>query len=157
MHIFCEVLKRHGVCAVFQCKENGLIFKAYSKFSPRPKEIHLLTGMVSHEWLFPQCLAVLHHGGSGTVATALSSNKPQIISPVMFDQNMWAEHLNWVGVAYQVPSPAKMTAERLSQALDYVKDENVQKTISELRRTMVNENGLKMAVDVIMRTLNKNK
>jgi hypothetical protein len=149
-------LKRHhGLSAVFQCTENGRIVQAYSELSSKPNGIHLLTEVLSHDWLFPQCLAVLHHGGTGTVAAALTSGKPQIISPVMFDQNMWAEHLDWVGVAYQVSSPGKMTAERLSQALDFVKNENVQKRVFELRKDVANENGLKTTVDVIRRTLNR--
>ena len=150
----CVVLKRHGVCAVFQCHENGPVARAYSQLSPKPDTVHLLTGELAHDWLFPHCLAVLHHGGTGTVATALNSSKPQIISPVMFDQTMWAEHLDWVGVACQAPSPAKITGERLSQALDFVKDESVQKRVFELKRAVTEENGLKMATDVIMRTLN---
>ena len=91
------------------------------------------------------------------MATALSSGKPQIVSPVMFDQTMWAEHLAWVGVAYECPSPTKMTAGKLSQALEYAKKGDVQRRISELQKAMVNENGLKMAADIIRTTLDKHK
>src|SRR6266545_1468380 len=36
--------------------------------------------------LFPQCAAVLHHGGIGTVAGALAAGVPQLIRPLCFDQ-----------------------------------------------------------------------
>merc|ERR1712125_192201 len=39
-----------------------------------------------HEWLFPQCVAIVHHGGSGTTAAALRSGRPSIVTPCGFDQ-----------------------------------------------------------------------
>ena len=36
--------------------------------------------------LFPQCAAVVHHGGIGTVAKALATGTPQLIHPLCFDQ-----------------------------------------------------------------------
>lgn len=36
--------------------------------------------------LFPRCAAVIHHGGIGTAAKALSAKVPQLIVPICFDQ-----------------------------------------------------------------------
>ena len=36
--------------------------------------------------LFPRCAAVVHHGGIGTVATAMAAGIPQLICPLCFDQ-----------------------------------------------------------------------
>ena len=36
--------------------------------------------------LFPLCAAVVHHGGIGTVAKALTTGTPQLILPMAFDQ-----------------------------------------------------------------------
>jgi rhamnosyltransferase subunit B len=36
--------------------------------------------------LFPLCAAVVHHGGIGTVAEALTAGTPQLIRPLCFDQ-----------------------------------------------------------------------
>ena len=36
--------------------------------------------------LFPECAAVVHHGGVGTVANALATATPQLIVPFAFDQ-----------------------------------------------------------------------
>ena len=152
--VFCvyEGLKSHdGLCAVLQCQEKGAIAQAHSQLSPH--RIHLLTQVLSHEWLFPKCQAILHHGGTGTVAAAISSGKPQIISPVMFDQGMWAEQLAWVGVAYECPTPGKLTARKLSEALDYFADKAVQSKVSELKRAIEKEDSLKMAIDVIKQKL----
>lgn len=40
----------------------------------------------SFEELFPWCAAVVHHGGIGTVASAIASAIPQLIFPFAFDQ-----------------------------------------------------------------------
>ena len=40
----------------------------------------------SFERLFPQCAAVIHHGGIGTTAQALAANLPQLIMPLAWDQ-----------------------------------------------------------------------
>ncbi len=36
--------------------------------------------------LFPQCAAVIHHGGIGTTAQCLAAGVPQLIHPICFDQ-----------------------------------------------------------------------
>jgi len=36
--------------------------------------------------LFPYCVAVMHHGGIGTVAQAMAAGTPQLIHPICFDQ-----------------------------------------------------------------------
>ena len=140
---------------LFQCKDGGPVSRAYLKLSSKPERISLLTQVVSHDWLFPQCHAIMHHGGSGTVAACLLASRPQIISPIMFDQTMWAEQLAWVGVAYQCPSPGKLTVQNMSQALKYVAEQTVQKTITDLRQQLLSENGVKFAVDLIQRTLHR--
>ena len=140
---------------LFQCQESGPISQAYSRLSLKPTHIYLLIQVVSHSWLFPQCSVIFHHGGSGTVAASLLTGRPQIISPVMFDQNMWAEHLLWMGVAYQCPSPRKLNVQDLSQALDYVMEEGVSKRIAEIRETLLAENGVNIAVNEIEKILDK--
>ena len=39
--------------------------------------LHFLGRSVPHTWLFPQCAAVVHHGGCGTTHTALLAGVPQ--------------------------------------------------------------------------------
>src|SRR5204862_2935338 len=36
--------------------------------------------------LFPECDAVVHHGGAGTAAQALAAGLPQLIVPMAWDQ-----------------------------------------------------------------------
>lgn len=46
----------------------------------------LHTKFAPFQKLFPQCAAVVHHGGIGTVAEAMAAGAPQLICPLGFDQ-----------------------------------------------------------------------
>ena len=50
-----------------------------------------------HEWLFPQCACIVHHGGSGTTASSARSGRPTIITPLMGDQFDFANGINAIG------------------------------------------------------------
>lgn len=70
-------------------------------------------GDLDHRVLFKRCQGVLHHGGSGTVATAAAVGLPQVVYPRFFDQPMWAERLAWLGLA---PAPLRLTLSDASAA-----------------------------------------
>lgn len=67
-------------------------------------EVELCTEAVPHDWLFPQCAAVIHHGGAGTVGAALRSGRPQVLVPFFFDQFWWAETLQHKGLCTTFPA-----------------------------------------------------
>lgn len=46
-----------------------------------------------HEWLFPRCLFLIHHGGAGTTAAAIRAGVPSLITPFFMDQPWWGK---WV-------------------------------------------------------------
>ena len=39
-----------------------------------------------HDWLFPQCAAVVHHGGAGTLAAGIRAGCPTIVCATQGDQ-----------------------------------------------------------------------
>jgi hypothetical protein len=41
----------------------------------------LVTGGVSHEWLFPKVAAIVHHGGAGTSAACFRAGVPSLVTP----------------------------------------------------------------------------
>ena len=67
-------------------------------------EGHLVAGPVPHPVLFPLCAGVIHHGGAGTLDTALRAGVPQLIVPDRLDQFWHAARLREIGVA-----PAHLT------------------------------------------------
>lgn len=44
---------------------------------------------MAHQLLLPRCCMILHPGGSGTTACALSMGTPQLTCPLHFDQFFW--------------------------------------------------------------------
>ncbi len=68
-------------------------------------------GDAPHAAVFPRMAAVVHHGGSGTVATATRAGVPQAVVPHIADQFYWGERLRRIGVA-----PAPLPRSRLDVA-----------------------------------------
>jgi sterol 3beta-glucosyltransferase len=64
--------------------------------SDLPKHILLLKS-VDHSRLFPQCSALVHHGGAGTTFAGLMSGKPAVVYSVFADQPFWGERLKKAG------------------------------------------------------------
>jgi rhamnosyltransferase subunit B len=66
--------------------------------------------------LLPLCAAVVHHGGIGTTAAALTAGTPQLVLPLAWDQPDNARRLQELGVAIQL-GPRQRTAGHLARAL----------------------------------------
>jgi UDP:flavonoid glycosyltransferase YjiC (YdhE family) len=78
---------RAAVAACRTLGARGLLVTKYERLVPSP-----LPSSVRHcayapfRQLLPHCAAVVHHGGIGTVATALTTGTPQLILPLAWDQ-----------------------------------------------------------------------
>lgn len=71
-----------------------------------------------HAKLFPRVAVAVHHGGSGTAASALRAGVPQVVLPMMLDQFHHAHHLRRAGLAPKAPKLAKVDAKALSLAIE---------------------------------------
>lgn len=70
-------------------------------------------GDAPHAAIFPRLAAVIHHGGSGTVATATRAGVPQAVVPHIADQYYWGERLRTIGVAPAPLPRSRLNATRL--------------------------------------------
>jgi rhamnosyltransferase subunit B len=73
-----EACERLGLRAVF-------LTKFRDQLPERLLDSIFHTSFAPFGSLFPHCAAVVHHGGIGTVAKALSAGTPQVICPLCFD------------------------------------------------------------------------
>ena len=105
-----------------------------------------------HDWLFPRMAAIVHHGGAGTTGASLRAGKPSVVVPFIFDQPFWAWRLNKIGVAPKAIPIARLTAERLSGALQEALGEPMQTRARDLGEKVRAEDGLGAAVAAIERT-----
>lgn len=63
-----------------QLGERALICAAASDFNAIPRFDHVkVVGAVNYAAIFPACRAVVHHGGSGTIAAGLRAGVPTLI------------------------------------------------------------------------------
>jgi UDP:flavonoid glycosyltransferase YjiC (YdhE family) len=72
---------------------------------------------VPHDWLFPRCAAVVHHGGSGTTGAAARAGVPTIIAPLGFDQLFWATRMQALGTSAATIERRLLSPETLAPAL----------------------------------------
>lgn len=72
---------------------------------------------VPHELLFPEVAAVVHHGGSGTTATAARSGVPQVIVPHIMDQFYWANQIFQRKLGPKPIRRSQLTIKRLADAI----------------------------------------
>jgi UDP:flavonoid glycosyltransferase YjiC (YdhE family) len=70
-----------------------------------------------HALLFPRTAAVVHHGGSGTTASALRAGVPQVLLPLILDQFHHAHRLHLAGIAPRPVPMESISASELAKAI----------------------------------------
>ena len=70
-----------------------------------------------HALLFPRTAVVVHHGGSGTTASALRAGVPQVLLPLILDQFHHAHRLHLAGIAPHPVPMESITAAELADAI----------------------------------------
>ncbi|MGB7086008.1 MAG: nucleotide disphospho-sugar-binding domain-containing protein, partial [Phormidesmis sp.] len=103
-----------------------------------------------HDWLFPQCAAVVHHGGAGTTGAGLKAGKPTVICPFIGDQPFWGNCVYELGVGPRPIPQKQLTADKLAQAIrEAVTDSKLRLRAEELGNKIRAEDGVMRAVDII--------
>ncbi|MFA1549868.1 nucleotide disphospho-sugar-binding domain-containing protein [Actinomadura chokoriensis] len=77
----------------------------------------LLDHVVAAGWLpldllLPRCALIVHHGGAGTVMTALTHGVPQLVIPYLMDGFDYADQVARTGVGRSLPATAGRDAVR---------------------------------------------
>lgn len=111
-----------------------------------------LVGAVNHEWLFPQCRAIVHHGGAGTTAASLRAGRPTLIASVFADQPFWGRRVTDLGVGAHVPF-SKLTPTRLETTLRRLLRPEVTQRAEALATGLRDASGAERAVTVIKQHL----
>ncbi|KAB2635266.1 sterol 3-beta-glucosyltransferase UGT80B1 [Pyrus ussuriensis x Pyrus communis] len=134
-NIILEALKDTG--------QRGIIDRGWGdlgNFTEASDNVFLLEDC-PHDWLFPQCSAVVHHGGAGTTATGLRAGCPTTIVPFFGDQFFWGDRIHEKGLG-----PAPIPISQLTS-------QNVKSQVLEIAKLIENEDGVAAAVDAFHRHL----
>ncbi|GLT32123.1 hypothetical protein SLA2020_068110 [Shorea laevis] len=145
--IILEALKVTG--------QRGIIDRGWGDlglFIEVPENIFLLEDC-PHDWLFPQCSAVVHHGGAGTTATGLKAGCPTTIVPFFGDQFFWGDRVHEKGLGPASIPISQLNVENLSNAIRFMLQPEVKSQAMELAKLIENEDGVAAAVDAFHRHL----
>jgi UDP:flavonoid glycosyltransferase YjiC (YdhE family) len=99
--------------------------------------------------VFPRAEAVVHSGGIGTLAQALAAGRPQLITPVAFDQPDNARRAVGLGVARSIPF-ARANARALARELKaLLETREVAERARKIGEEVVREDGSRAAADAL--------
>ena len=108
---------------------------------------------VSHPSLFTRLAAVVHHGGSGTTATAALAGVPQIIVPHILDQYYWGEKIYRRGLGPKPIRRSQLTAESLANTItECVSGQRYYRHASEIAEKIKIQDSRRQAVEFIETT-----
>ncbi len=106
-----------------------------------------------HQFIFPRCAVIVHHGGAGTTHSAMLHGCPSVVIEHFGDQNFFGNELRRLGLAPNVLHRKTITAHKLAAAIRTVLDTPaMKKRAVEIAGFMQNENGVQKAVDLIEET-----
>jgi UDP:flavonoid glycosyltransferase YjiC (YdhE family) len=110
----------------------------------------LYVAAAPHHLVFPQCQAVLHHGGAGTTHAATLAGKPSIIVAHIDEQEFWGKELQCKGIAAKVLRRRTATPEKLAKQIQRVLGApQMRQQAEKMASTMRMENGVATAVRLI--------
>jgi len=114
-----------------------------------PETAYLLEA-APHEWLFPKCAAIAHHGGAGTTGASLRAGKPTIVCPFFGDQPFWGQRVFELGVGPQPIPQKQLSVEKLAAAIALAtSDTTMRDRAQALGQKLQAEDGVKAAVEFI--------
>ncbi|EPS65037.1 hypothetical protein M569_09744, partial [Genlisea aurea] len=120
-----------------------------------PKEFVYLLDNCPHDWLFPRCASVIHHGGAGTTAAGLKASCPTTVVPFFGDQQFWGDQVHARGLG-PAPIPVEeFSLEKLVSAIRFMQDPKVKDRAVELSQAMIKEDGVAGAVQAFYKQFPK--
>ncbi|KAF1919008.1 hypothetical protein BDU57DRAFT_126423 [Ampelomyces quisqualis] len=120
----------------------ALVSKGWGGFGSNadcPDDVFMLEN-TPHDWLFPRCAAVVHHGGAGTTAIGLKTARPTMIVPFFGDQPFWGAMVSKAKAgAHECISYKKLNAERLAEGIRQCLTEEARENVKKIAESIENE------------------
>ncbi|MEO8604224.1 MAG: glycosyltransferase [bacterium] len=144
--ILFEALEKAGV--------RGVVSRGWAALGDAvpPPHVHLI-GDTPHDWLFPRCQAVCHHGGAGTTAAGLRAGLATVVVPFFGDQFFWGDVVRRAG-AGPTPIPiGELTSDGLAEAFRHCLQPDVAEHARAFGARLRETDGAGLAVDAFHRHL----
>jgi len=101
-----------------------------------------MEGVIPHHLVFPQCDAIIHHGGAGTTHSAARSGRPQMVVPLLLDQFYWSHRVSELGLGpggVRIKTISKKRLER--KVVDLVENPSYKEKAASMGGLIRGENG----------------
>lgn len=145
------------VNAIKQTGQRGIINKGWGGLGnlAEPADFIYTLDNCPHDWLFPRCAAVVHHGGAGTTAAGLKAGCPTTIVPFFGDQPFWGERVHARGLGPPPIPVDQFSLTKLVDAIQIMLNPQVKKNADAISKAMENEDGVSGAVKAFHKHLPK--
>lgn len=150
-------MTRTIVRALQKTGQRGIIQKGWGglgELDEMPDYVFSL-GNCPHDWLFPQCKAVVHHGGAGTTAAGLKAACPTTVVPFFGDQPFWGGCCQREGVGPEPIPVGRFSLEHLVSAIEFMLRPEVKEASEIMAAKISQEDGVEGAVEAFHRHLPK--
>jgi vancomycin aglycone glucosyltransferase len=133
-----------------------IISKGWADLPENDTSIVLYVDEMPYELLFPRLAAILHHGGTGTMAVAARAGIPQVAFPFMADQFENRKQIVKLGLGPHGCDFKKLSAKDLIRAIeDCTTKDNYKKKALEISQKLSNSNGVELTLQCIEKDLAK--
>jgi len=132
----------------------GIVSRGWGKLGSEATPVHVhLIDDCPHDWLFPRCRAVCHHGGAGTTAAGLRAGLPTVVVPFFGDQFFWGQVVCDAG-AGPTPIPIDtLSVDRLAEAFAACARPEMRTRAEELGAKIRSEDGVELVFESLRRHL----
>ena len=102
-----------------------------------------MEGVIPHNLVFPQCTALIHHGGAGTTHSAARSGRPQMVVPLLLDQFYLSHRVKELGLGPEGARIKSISRKRLEQkVVDLVENPSYREKADSMGKLIRGENGI---------------
>jgi sterol 3beta-glucosyltransferase len=112
-----------------------------------------LIGDCPHDWLFPRCRAVCHHGGAGTTAAGLRAGLPTVVVPSFGDQLFWGRIVADAGTGPEPIPIARLDSAALAEAFEMCRQPLVRERARALGARLRETDGVELVVQSVYHQL----
>jgi UDP:flavonoid glycosyltransferase YjiC (YdhE family) len=106
----------------------------------------MMIGPAPHDWLFPRCSCVVHHGGAGTTSAGVRAGRPTVVVPFFGDQFFWGRMIAQMQIGGSPVPYAELTPEKLAESIEHALTPEVRENARKVGINIHAEDGVANAV-----------
>lgn len=128
----------------------GFGWSRAGKHLEKNTSVYILTQAIPHTLIFPQCSAVIHHGGCGTTHSVARAGIPQMVVPLLLDQPYWSYRVSHLGAGPEGVKIKKVSYRQLEEKVrDLMTNPLYKQQAADLGKKIQSENGIQAMCEYI--------